>query len=139
MSEANKALLRRVYDGINKGDLSVIDEIVTVDAIEHAATPPGVQGTAAEVFKQMMGMFLTAFPDLHLTAEDMIAEGDSVASRITITGTHKGEFMGIAPTGKQISFSSMEIVRFAGGKAVEHWEVSDNMSMMQQLGAIPGP
>ena len=82
-------------------------------------------------------MFRGAFPDLEFVAEDMIAEGDKVAARITVRGTHKGPFLDIAPTGKQVSVNAIDIFRFANGKIVEHWGVMDQMSMMQQLGAIP--
>ena len=80
---------------------------------------------------------LNVFPDLTFSAEDMIAEGDKVAVRFTMRGTHKGEFMGVPATGKQFEVSGIDIVRFAGGKAVEHWGVTDTMAMMQQLGAVP--
>ena len=85
----------------------------------------------------MMGMFFSAFPDLHSTIDQLIAEGDIVAGRMTTTGTHRGEFMGIPPTGKRVTFSEIHIVRIADGKAVEHWGNSDDLGMMQQLGVIP--
>lgn len=84
-------------------------------------------------------MIRAAFPDLHVTVEDMVAEGDKVVARVTMSGTHKGEFMGIAPTGKQITVGIIEILRIAGGKVVEHWNVVDSLGMMQQLGAVPAP
>ena len=82
-------------------------------------------------------MFLKAFPDLHLTVEDMIAEGDKVVTRFTSRGTQTGAFMGIPPTGKQVTVSSIVIARIADGKIVEEWGLDDQMGMLQQLGVIP--
>jgi predicted ester cyclase len=136
--EENKAKMRRFHEEVlNRGNLSVVDELLTTDFVEHAA-PPGT-APGAEGVKQMIMMFRTAFPDLHLTEEDWIAEGDKVVCRYTIRGTHKGEFMGIAPTGKQVVITGIEIVRFEGGKPVEHWEEMDMLGLLQQLGAIPTP
>ena len=84
-------------------------------------------------------MLRSAFPDLNATIEDMVAEGDKVAIRITWKGTQKGDFMGVPPTGKSVSFGVMDIVRVAEGKCVEHWGETDFMGLMQQLGAIPAP
>jgi predicted ester cyclase len=84
-------------------------------------------------------MYLTAFPDLHLTIEDLIAEGDKVVDRQTARGTHQGTFMGIPPTGKQITVTAMNISRIVGGKIVEHWVELDTLGMLQQLGVVPMP
>ncbi|MGH7601513.1 MAG: ester cyclase, partial [bacterium] len=88
---------------------------------------------------QTMGMFRTAFPDLQVTVEDIIAKGDKVWVYTTMRGTNKGEFMGMPATGKKIEVKGIDIVRFVNGKAVEHWGVSDDLTMMQQLGMIPMP
>jgi hypothetical protein len=80
-----------------------------------------------------------AFPDLHIDVEDMIAEGDKVVARVTASGTHQGEFMGIAPTGNRVEFSAIDIARIAEGKIVEHWSNSDQLGMMQQLGVMERP
>jgi len=87
--------------------------------------------------REMFSIIRSAFPDLHATMEDIIAEEDKVAIRYSVRGTHRGEFMGMAPTGKHFTISGIEILRFAGGKAVEHWGVTDQLAMMQQLGALP--
>ena len=87
--------------------------------------------------KQMMGMFFGAFPDMHSTVEDLIAEGDKVVGYMTTTGTHTGDFMGIPATNKKVSFKEVHAVRIVNGKAVEHWGLSDDLGMMQQLGVIP--
>ena len=84
-------------------------------------------------------MYFTAFPDLQITLEDMIAEGDKVVSRFMGRGTHQGEFMGIAPTGKRVEATAISIMGLEGGKLAEEWEQVDMISMLQQLGAIPTP
>ena len=136
MSEVNKALYRRFVDEIvNNHKVEVIGELMDANMIEHNPIPgqaPGLDG-----MKAMMGMFFAAFPDLNSTIDVLVAEGDVVAGRMTTTGTHTGEFMGIPATGKRVSFSEIHIVRIANGKAVEHWSNSDDMGMMQQLGVIP--
>ena len=133
MSEQNKAIMRRIYDEVfSNGNLAVVDELVVKDVIEHEEGPQGSEG-----LKQTVTMFRTAFPDLQFSVEDMIAEGDKVVSRITMRGTHKGEFMGIPATDKTFAVQVIDIIRFANGKAVEHWGVTDSAAMMQQLGAAP--
>ena len=133
MSEQNKAIMRRIYDEVfSNGNLAVVDELVVKDVIEHEEGPQGSEG-----LKQTVTMFRTAFPDLQFSVEDMIAEGDKVVSRITMRGTHKGEFMGIPATGKTITVQAIDIIRFANGKAVEHWGVTDSAAMMEQLGVAP--
>ena len=136
MSEQNKVIVRRMYDEVvGQGKLDLIDELVDPDVVEHEefpGIPPGREGV-----KEFFSMFRSAFPDLQFAVEDMVAEGDKVAARITIRGTHKGPFLDIAPTGKQITVDAIDIFRFASGKIVDHWGVTDQMIMMQQLGAIP--
>ena len=90
-----------------------------------------------EGFKQFVTTFITAFPDLHLTIDDMVAEGDKVALRITARGTHQGDFMGIAPTGKQVTAPGIVIQRLTGGKLAEGWLVNDLLTMFQQMDALP--
>ena len=134
--QENKAALRRlINEGFLGGDTAVVDELIASDFVDHSPAPgqaPGPEGV-----KQAMTMFRTAFPDLSVTIEDEVAEGDKVMMRGRTRGTHKGEFMGIAPTGKQIDIGEMYIVRFSGGKMVEHWAQEDSLGMMQQLGVIP--
>ena len=124
-----------VEEVFSKGNVAIIDEIIDPNMIEHSPVPgqePGIEG-----LKKLVIAFRTAFPDPRSTVEDLIAEGDKVVGRMTTTGTHKGEFMGIAATGKRVEFSEIHIVRIANGKAVEHWGNSDDLGMMQQLGIIP--
>ncbi len=136
--EENKGILRRFYEEIGKGNLAIIDELIADDQVEHSPFLPG-QAPGRQGTLELFTMIRAAFPDLHFTVEDMVAEGDKVVCRGTFGGTHKGEFMGIAATGKQMTVGVIEIVRIAGGKMVEHWNVVDNLSMMQQLGVVPPP
>ncbi len=140
-AEENKVLLQRGYEQIfNQGNLDQIEEFVSTDLVDHEAPPPGMEGLEGiEVLRQFVRVFRDAFPDLQFTAEDMIAEGDKVAARYTMRGTHQGELMGIPPTGNRIEVTGIDIVRFEGGKMVEHWGNSDELGMMQQLGVIPTP
>ena len=137
-TEENKALVRRFYDEVfNKKNLMAIDEFLDPQIIEHAL-PPGLPGGSAGS-RQFIGMYLAAFPDLHLTAEDLIAEGDKVVARFTLRGTHKGELMGVPPTGKQVTMTGIQIVRTAEGRIAVNWINLDALGMLQQLGVIPAP
>lgn len=135
-TEDNEALVRRLYEEVfNRGDLSTVDGLLAADYIDHTALPgtsPGPEG-----LKQFISMFRAAFPDLHFTIEDMIAAGDTVVVRQTYRGTHEGDLMGIPPTGKQVTITSIDIGRFAGGKLVEHWGATDSLGLLQQLGVVP--
>ena len=137
-TEDNKALMRRFYEEVfNKGNLDAIDELGSPDMVDHNPSPgtePGPEGV-----KKEFAMMRSAFPDLNVNVEDMVAEGDKVVSRVTMRGTHKGDFMGIPASGKQITVTGMDIVRFSGGKAVERWGQFDDLGMMQQLGVVPPP
>jgi len=134
IEEENKTIHRRVYEKIwNKGNLDVVDEIIDDDYIYH----PLPQRRGPEGYKTMYHGFAEAFFGFHCEIEDMIAEGDKVMVRTTITGTHAREFLGVAPTGKQISVTEIAVVRIEDGKIIEEWGSPDFFSMMQQLGAIP--
>ena len=134
-TEENKAVLRRNLEIFNKGNLEIADETIATNYILHG--PAGQEYNGPEGFKQMITMYRTAFPDFHVTIEDMVAEGDKLAHRIILQGTHKGDLMGIAPTGKQVTLSAITISHFAGGKEVEAWSNSDLLDMYQQLGIAP--
>ncbi len=135
-TEDNKALMRCFLEEVfNKKNLAAIDEFIAPNHVDH--TLPPFMPTTPEGTKQAIGMFLTAFPDVHLTVEDMIADGDKVVTRYTSRGAQKGVFMGIPPTGKQMTVSSIIIARIADGKIVEEWGLDDQMGMLQQLGVIP--
>jgi steroid delta-isomerase-like uncharacterized protein len=120
---------------LNKGNMQVVDELIAPNFVEHDPFPgqaPGVEG-----LKQAMVALRQAFPDLHVTVDEMLSEGDKVVIRSTMKGPHKGNFMNIPATGKQISVEGIDIVRISNGRAVEHWGVTDNLTMMQQLGLVP--
>lgn len=137
-TEDNKALVRRLYEEVfNRGNLSTVDELLAADYIDHTALPGTSPGPGG--LKQFISMFRAAFPDLHFTIEDMIAEGDTVVVRQTYRGTHKGDLMGISSTGKQVTITSIDIGRFAGGKLVEHWGSTDSLGLLQQLGVVAAP
>jgi steroid delta-isomerase-like uncharacterized protein len=136
-TEQNKATFRQMVEEVFNGrNISMIDELLAPDFVEREELPPGMPRDREGV-KMLTAMLHSAFPDFKATINDIIAEGDKVVVRMTWSGTHKGEFMGIPPTGKSVSFGVMDIVRFDGGKGVEHWGIIDNMLMMQQLGVIP--
>jgi len=131
--------LRRIYDeAFSKGKLSVVDELVDRNFVEHEPLPPGFK-PGIEGVKQLITSLRTGFPDIQAAVNDVVSEGDKVWARATISGTHRGTFMDMPPTGKKVKFEGMDIVRFSGGKAVEHWGVTDNMALFTQLGAIPAP
>jgi predicted ester cyclase len=135
----NKAIFRRFRDAMNTCDMEfiskTIDELVEPDATIR--TPLPGDATGAEVLGQVWAVLLRAFPDLHLTVEDLIGEEDKVVARIVVTGTHLGEYMGREPTGKSIAYDEIFIFRFASGRVVETWGVVDVFSQMKQLGVIP--
>ena len=136
-AEDNKATATKFVERINKGDLSIIDEIFDPAYVDHEAMP-GVPPNRAGL-KQGFAMLLKGFPDFKITVTHLIAEGDYVLIHHLSTGTNKGEFMGMPATGKTVKYNEMHLVRFANGKVVEHWGVEDSMTMMQQLGLIPEP
>ncbi len=139
--EQNKALARRIVEEVfGQGNVSLADELMAPDFVEQEdlPLPPGTPRNR-EVPKQMVKMLHSAFPDFKATVNDIIAEGDKVMIRWTCTGTQKGEFMGVPPTGRRVSVGVTDILRMADGKCVEHWGQFDAMAMMQQLGAVPKP
>src|SRR5918999_3118439 len=128
MSEANKAVSRRVFEIFNSGDVDLFDEIVTPDFVNHdPSAAPGVEGA-----KQQTLLYRSAFPDLEVRVEDQIAEGDRVVSRWSARGTHRGDLLGIAPTGKQTTATGITIDRLEGGKIVESWTNWDTLGLLQQ-------
>jgi steroid delta-isomerase-like uncharacterized protein len=127
-----------VEEVFNQGNIRAADEVISPDFVEREELPPGMP-SGREGVKQMTVMFRSAFQDFKVTIDDVIAEGDRVVLRTTWSGTHRGEFMGIPPTGKRVSFGVIDIIRIAEGKFVEHWGQMDSMGLMQQLGAAPTP
>lgn len=137
MSEENKAVVRRWVEAFNEGDIEAVDELLTDSYVRHDPNSPEVHGPEEE--KRLIAMYLTAFPDLHFTVEDMVAEGGKVATRIGISATHRGELLGIPPTEKRLAFTAMELYRLAEGKFDEQWVNVGTLGMMQQIGVIPAP
>ena len=136
MSEQNKTAARHFIEkGLNQRDLSALDEYFSSNLTDHAL-PPGLPA-GLEGRKMFASALLAAFPDLHVHLEDMIADGEKLVTRYTVHGTHNGDLMGIPPTGKQVSIGGIAIDRFENGQSIEHWELFDQMAMMQQLGVIP--
>ena len=135
-----KALTRRFVEEYNKGKAAanaVTDELFATNFVMHGSAGEEIRGI--KNIKQSGSEGFRAFPDYHLTIDDMVVEGDKVAIRATLTGTHKGEFMGIPPTNKKVTVWAMCIYRIAGGKFVESWEMMDMLGMMQQLGLVLTP
>jgi steroid delta-isomerase-like uncharacterized protein len=137
MSENNKAIVRRLIEEFwNKGNQSLAEQFFAPTYTHHdASTPDFGQGPESE--KKRANLYRTAFPDLRLTIQDIIAEGETVMTRWSCQGTHKGDLNGIAPTGKQINISGVTIVRFSNSKMVEGYVNWDALGMMQQLGVVP--
>ena len=130
------AKTRRFMEEVfSRGNMNAADEYMSANFVEHNPFPG--QGPGVEGFKQGMSAFRQAFPDLRIVVDDIFADGEKVVARSTMKGTHKGAFMNMPSTGKQISVEGIDIVRMSSGKAVEHWGIFDSLTMMQQLGAIP--
>ena len=137
MSEANKNVVRRLFEEVwNKGNLNVTDELFASTYVHHDASTPDL-GRGPESEKKRATLYRTAFPDLRLTIEDILAEGETVMARWSCRGTHKGDLSGIAPTGKPFTISGVSIAHFAGGKMVEGYVNWDALGLMQQLGVVP--
>jgi steroid delta-isomerase-like uncharacterized protein len=138
MSEENKALARLLLeDDISKGNVAVAEQIIATDFFDHT-NPPGMQH-GLEGHKAIVALFRAAFPDQWWQIEDMIAEGDRVVARTTMSGTHRGDFFGIPATSRTVSVSGVHIMRIVDGKIAEHWGNNDDLGLMRQLGAIPEP
>ena len=137
----NKAIARRFSDATNTGDADLIaktiDELVEPDAVIR--TPLRIEAKGAQALKEVFARLRRIFPDLHISVEDLIAEGDKVAGRNSVTGTHLGEYMGVPPTGKSVAYDEIIIFRFVDGRIAETWGVVDILSQMRQLGVIPEP
>ena len=134
MADDPKSLARRFYQEVSAGNLDALDELLADDFVDHEEFP-GIEPTKEGV-RQYFALFRSAFPDLHMEPHEIVAEDDLVCARVTMTGTHDGEFVGLAPTGRRVEVEGIDMVRVRDGRAVEHWGVTDAMTMMQQLGAF---
>jgi steroid delta-isomerase-like uncharacterized protein len=132
----NRELAERFYEEVmNNGNLAFIDEFCSPDYIEHDDDAPSPD---REGLKKHVAMIRQGFPDLNVRVEDILVDGDRVAARTKVTGTHEGTFAGLPPTNKQVAIDGMDLVRVVDGKLVEHWGLMDAMEMMQQLGVLRG-
>jgi steroid delta-isomerase-like uncharacterized protein len=137
-TEENKAFVRRFFEEvINGGNLAAAADFVTTDFVEHEPLP--VPGAGLEGFRQFFTMLRVAFPDFQVAIDDLIAEEDQVVARVTLRGTHRGTFLQVPATGRQVAMDVIDVVRLADGKIAEHWGVADNLTLLQQVGAIGEP
>ena len=136
-TEQNKVIVRQfVEEAQSQGNLGAIDEFMIPEFVDHSAFPgfsPNREGV-----RQLFGALRAAFPDLQAIIHDQVAEGDKVVTRKTLHGTHQGEFMGIPPTGKQVAFGIIDILRLADSQLTDHWCEIDLLGLLQQLDAMPG-
>jgi steroid delta-isomerase-like uncharacterized protein len=134
--EQNKQLVSQFFETLDRQDTEMMDQLVSsTNYFLHFSGMPPMDWN--ENKKKFLAPFTKAFPDLRRNIVDMVAEGDKVAVSINVTGTYKGEFQGIPPTGKQVSFTAMDILTIIDGKITEEWATADMMGLMQQIGAIP--
>lgn len=136
-AEGNKTIVRQFYENVfTKGDLDLIENLVTPDFVSHVPGAPNF-GPGPAGLRQLVSVYRTAFPDLRCTIEDQLAEGDKVATRITYRGTQHGNLGDVPPTGKQMTITGIEITRMSDGKMAEAWVNFDALGQLQQLGLIP--
>jgi steroid delta-isomerase-like uncharacterized protein len=132
---ANEEIVRRWVEVWNEQNLDAVDDLLAPDFVRHDPNSPEVRGPAAE--RQFIELYLTAFPDLHFTIEELVSNGDTVAVRLTAVGTQRGELLGLPPTGKTVRIAVMEMYRIADGRIAEQWVVMDALGLLKQLGALP--
>jgi steroid delta-isomerase-like uncharacterized protein len=134
----NKATFRRFHEAVNSGDAQLIaktiDEVVEPDV--RIGTPLPIEATGAQALKEVWATLLRAYPDLHVALEDLIAEADRVVCRNVVTATHQGEYLGLPPTGRSVTYNEIFIFRFEGGLIAETWGVVDLLAQLRQLGAM---
>lgn len=131
------AVMRKFYDAVNGRDLDAMADLVADEFVEHEELPGGIPPTKAGTL-QWFRSFVEAFPDFRMEAEEILPAGDKVVTRVRVTGTNKGEMMGMPASGKPIDVRGIDIVKFGkDGKVTEHWGITDNLAMMQQLGVVP--
>jgi steroid delta-isomerase-like uncharacterized protein len=136
-AERNAALGRRYFEEVwNRGKLDVLDELLAPDYINHTPSTPNPPRGAAGL-KPIVSAIRSAFPDLHYEIEDVVATDDAVVLRVIMTGTHRGDFFGIAATGRRVRVNQINIEQVKDGRISEHWRVTDELGLMRQLGAVP--
>jgi steroid delta-isomerase-like uncharacterized protein len=134
-TSAGEEIVRRWVDVWNERDLDAVDDLLAPEFVRHDPNSPEVRGPAAE--RQFIELYLTAFPDLQFTIEELVSNGDTVAVRLTAVGTQRGELLGLPPTGKTVRIAVMEMYRIADGRIAEQWVVMDALGLLKQLGALP--
>jgi steroid delta-isomerase-like uncharacterized protein len=135
-TEQNRSIVRRwIEEGWNKGNPAIVDQLYAPDYVQYESSPTPV--TSREALKQYVAGYRAAFPDMHFTMDDLIAEGDKVVWRFTSSGTHDGPFMGIPPTGKPCSVTGIVIFRLENSRIAEAWVNIDALALLQQLGVVP--
>lgn len=136
MSQQDKiAATKRLGEAINSGNLEALREIMAPGVVDHDPAPD--QGPGPDGFIRFFTMFRTAFPDLAVAVDHMVADESNVAMAYTVTGTHNGDFMGVAATGRRVTARGMQISRFENGRIVERWGSPDELGILKQLGAEP--
>ncbi|MGI4790486.1 MAG: ester cyclase [Janthinobacterium lividum] len=133
--QENIKVQQQFGEAVNSGNLSALRDLVAPDAVDHDPAPN--QGLGPEGFITFFTMMRTAFPDLKIAVEHMVADEDNVSFAYRVTGTHSGDFMGFPATGRQINIRGMQITRFENGKQVERWGSSNELGLLQQIGAVP--
>lgn len=136
-TEVNKALVQQMLELLVRGDLNTVDQVVAPNWVNHDPSLPPLQGY--EGFKQLSMIFRSALPDEHIEIEDMLAEGDKVATRFRLRGTNTGSFQGMPPTGRAIDITATGIFRVVDGRGTDNWVNVDSLGLMQQLGVVPAP
>lgn len=135
LKDLNRRFYKEVFENRN---IDAIDDLLTDDFVEHEEPPPGIElAPGAEGVKQLCRIYLGAFDPLSVDVHAHYQDGDTVISRITLKGTHSGEFLGIPASGKTFAIAGVDIIRFEGDRAAEHWGLFDTMAMLTQIGAIP--
>ena len=137
-AEESKTIVRQFWGVWGEGNVGLVDELLAPDYVNHSPEIPD-QPEGSEGVRAVVDMFRSGMSGLRVVIEDMIAEGDKVATRYTLEGTHEGELFGVPPTGRRLSIKSISVERVSEGKIREHWRITDTLDMMQQLGVIPIP
>lgn len=139
-TEQNKATVRRFYEEmLTRHNLDVAGELFTADFVDHDMDDPEGRASGIEGAKAEVGAYIAAFPDMEVIVDDLFAEGDRVAVRSTLRGTHNGPLAGIPPTGKPVKAAALQTFRMVDGKIAEAWLSIDRLVMLQQIGALPAP
>ena len=133
-TEENKAVIRRFWEAVNQGDLNALEDTL---AASYKGRISGLEPLDSAGVKDLVAQYRSAFPDLHVTIDEMVAEGDKVATRVTMVATHQGAFQGIAPTGKPVTVTQIHIDRVLYGRSVRTWASYDTLGLQQQLGFLP--